>query len=88
MAASSLLLLMLLIRGVGFELYALSHPREYVTMTGILFVATALTRWHAARWDSGDEPVVQFEEEEPPVLQGLGLFRDGVLPSAAGEPPK
>ena len=84
----SLLLLMLLIRGVGFELYALSHPREYVTMTGILFVATALTRWHAARWDSGDEPVVQFEEEEPPVLQGLGLFRDGILPSAAGEPPK
>jgi hypothetical protein len=81
----SLLLMLLLIKGAAFELYALSHLREYITMTGILFVAAAVTRWHAARMDLGEEPVVQFEEEEAPVLQGLGLFRDGVLPSAAAE---
>ena len=82
----SLLLLMLLIKGASFELYALSRPREYITITGILFVAAAVTRWHGARRDSGDEPIVQFEEEEPPSLQGLGLFRDGVLPSVSSEP--
>ena len=81
----SLLLMLLLIRGAGFELYALSHPLEYATMTGFLFVGAAVTRWHGARMDSGDEPIVQFEDEVAPVLQGLGLFRDGVLPSVEGE---
>jgi len=82
----SLLLLLLLIKGAGFELSALHHPRQYLAMTGTLFAATVATRWHSARWDSGDEPVVQFEEEAPTVLQGLGLFRDGVLPPASIEP--
>jgi hypothetical protein len=27
-----------------------------------------------------------FGEEEPPLLQGLGLFRGGVLPSRAAAP--
>ena len=82
----SLLLLLLLIRGAGFELNALSHPRQYITMTGFLLAAIAATRWHTGRVDFGEEPVVQFEEEQPPVLQGLGLFRDGVLPSATADP--
>lgn len=82
----ALLLRLLLIKGAGFELYALSHPREYIKMTGILFAIGVATRWLTARLDLEEEPVVQFEEEEPPVIQGLGLFRDGVLPAARAEP--
>ncbi|MBS1855019.1 MAG: hypothetical protein JST11_06625 [Acidobacteria bacterium] len=82
----SLLLMLLLIKGAGFELYALSNPRQYLAMTAILIAAAAATRWQAARLDSGDEPIVQFEEEERPVLQGLGLFRDGVLPAEPAGP--
>lgn len=47
--------------------------------------AAAATRWHTARLDLGNEPVVQLEEE-PPILQALGLFRGRVLPSASAEP--
>ncbi len=78
----ALLLKLLLTRGADFELYALSHPREYITMVGILFAVGVAARWLTGRIDSEDEPVVQFEEAEPPVVQGLGLFRDGVLPAA------
>jgi hypothetical protein len=81
------LLQMLLIRCAAFELKALSDPALYSEMIGILFAAAAAARWCAVRRASADEPVVQFEEEEPPMLQGLGLFRDGVLPSTAAKKP-
>jgi hypothetical protein len=82
----ALLLQLLLIRGAVLELNALGDPAQYATMIAILVAGAAATRWYTCRQASADELVVQFEEEEPPVLQGLGLFRDGVLPSPATGP--
>jgi hypothetical protein len=82
----SFLLLLLLVKGAALELNALSDPAQYTLMMGILLCAAAVARWFTARRSSADEPVVQFEEEDPPFLQGLGLFRDGVLPSSAAGP--
>jgi hypothetical protein len=81
----SFLMQLILLRGAAFELKALADPALYAGMILALLAATAAARWSAARPVSGDEPVVQFEEQEKPVLQGLGLFRDGVLPSTAAE---
>jgi hypothetical protein len=50
------------------------NPALYGEMIGILSAAAAPAQWCAARRASADEPVVQFEEEQPTVLQGLGLF--------------
>jgi hypothetical protein len=82
----SFLLLLILTKGATFELKALGDPARYAAMIATLFAAAAIARWCAGRPVSMDEPVVQFEEEEAPLLQGLGLFRDGVLPSTATEP--
>jgi hypothetical protein len=82
----SFLLQLLLIRGAAFELDALGDPGRYTTMIGVLLAAVAVTRLFTSRQASADEPVVQFDEEEIPVLQGLGLFRDGVLPSSVAGP--
>ncbi len=84
--ASSFLLLLILTKGATFELKALHDPVQYATMIAVLFAAIVIARWCAGRPVSVDEPVVQFDEEETPVLQGLGLFRDGVLPSTATAP--
>jgi hypothetical protein len=62
-AGFCLLLRLLLTKGAGFELYALTHAREYITMTGTLLALTAAIRWLTARLDRKDEQVVQFEEE-------------------------
>lgn len=80
------LLLMLMGWGAGFELNALSHPARYTEMVGTLLAAALAVRRHNARQASVEESLVQFEEAEPPVLQGLGLFRDGILPSTPAQP--
>jgi len=82
----SFLLLLVLTRGAAFELKALHDPARYTAMIVILFAAAAIARWCAGRPGPVDESVVQFEEKETPLLQGLGLFRDGALPSTAAEP--
>jgi hypothetical protein len=82
----SYVLMLLLLKGAAWELNALSHPAQYAEMIGILLCVVAAARWFTARRSSTDEPVVQFEEEDAPLLQGLGLFRDGVLPSSAAGP--
>lgn len=82
----SFLLLLILTWGATFELKALHDPAQYAAMIAILVAAVAIAGWSAGRPASVEEPVVQFEEEETPVLLGLGLFRDGVLPSTATEP--
>jgi hypothetical protein len=83
----SFLLQLILSGGAAFELKALGDPARYAAMVAVLFAAAGAVRWCAARPVPADESVVQFEEEETPMLQGLGLFRDGVLPSAAAGPP-
>ena len=54
----------------------------------ILLVAFLLSVWLGLRmtvltFARNDEQDVQYEEEPEPAVQGLGLYRDGVLPVAA-----
>jgi hypothetical protein len=70
----------LLVDGARTELEALTEPIRYAEMLGILSAVFAIVRWRASARADADAPVVQFEESQTPVLTGLGLFRDGVLP--------
>jgi hypothetical protein len=85
-SAFSFLLMLLLIKGGMLELGALRDPARYAAMIAILGGTAAAARWRTARRASTEEPVVQFDEEQVPVLTGLGLFRDGVLPMRPGPP--
>ncbi len=81
----SFLLMLLLVKGSLLELRALGDPARYAAMIAILVVAMAAARWRTARRAHTEEPIVQFDEEQAPVLTSLGLFRDGVLPIGPGQ---
>ncbi len=81
----SFLLLLLLIQGATMELSALADPFRYAETIAILTAVFAAARWRTSARASTEQPVVQFGEEQKSVLLGLGLFRDGVLPSRAAE---
>jgi hypothetical protein len=84
-SAFSFLLMLLLIKGAMLELSALGDPARYAEMIAILVAAGVAARWRTARRANTEEPVVQFDEEQAPVLTSLGLFRDGVLPMQPGQ---
>ncbi len=71
---------LLLVIGVAvrFELQALADPAKFAVMFSILSIAAFCARWSAV--SGSEEAVVQFEDLEPPAIQGLGLTRDGVTP--------
>jgi hypothetical protein len=62
-----------------FERRALSDLRKYSWMLAILCFAAICVCWRAACARS-DELEIKFEEELSPVIVGLGLHRDGILP--------
>src|SRR5215472_2342095 len=80
----SLLLLLQTVKGAMLELDALRDPARCASMIAILAAVAGAARWRTARRANTDEPVVQFDDEQAPVLTGLGLFRDGVLPIRSG----
>lgn len=80
----SLLLMLLLTEGGMLELKALKDPARYEAMIAILAAVAGAARWRTARRANTEEPVVQFDDEQAPVLISLGLFRDGVLPIEPG----
>ena len=73
-------LLLLIGKGVDFELRALHDPVSYATMLVILGIAVVLVRWRTVALATSDEAFVQFEEAPPTEVFVLGLYRDGVLP--------
>ena len=78
------LLMLLLVKGGMLELSALEDPARYAAMIAILVAVAGAARWRTARRANTEEPVVQFDDEQAPVLTSLGLFRDGVLPIQPG----
>ncbi len=71
-------LLLVISIAVRFELQALDDPAKFAVMFAILLVASFCARWAAVT--ASEEAAVQFEDLEPPAIQGLGLTRDGVMP--------
>ncbi len=49
-------------------------------MLGVLVVAWAVVRWITLALGCQGEQELRFEQEESPVVMGLGLHRDGVMP--------
>ena len=73
-------LLLLIGKGVDFELRALDNPVSYADMLVILGIATVLAKWRTVALAKSEEAIVQFEETPQAEVFALGLYRDGVLP--------
>jgi hypothetical protein len=72
-------LLNFLILGVEYERRALDDPKRYAPMLALLLVAAVAARWRTVGWSSPEDDELQFEQEETPVITGLGIDRDGAL---------
>jgi len=62
------------------ERHALRHSGSMAIMLALLAVVWIAVRWTAVTLAKGEEQELLFEEQAPPVLQGLGLDPHGVLP--------
>jgi hypothetical protein len=69
--------------GISYELRALRDPASYVKLIAVLSIAAVGCWWRTVSLAKQEESVVLFEEEEAPVILGLGLFRDGELTMGA-----
>jgi hypothetical protein len=70
---------MLLSSGAEYEWNFLQHPARYVTLLAALCLIAFCAHRYAAVLARRPESLLQFEEEPAPVVQGLGLHRDGIL---------
>lgn len=67
-----------------WERQALWDNRKFAVTILVLAVAVATASWRTQQ--SGGEAVsLIFEEEQPPEVASLGLFRDGFLPKQPGD---
>ena len=73
-------LMFLIVKGADLERSAFDSPLLYATIAGILALAAVLARWRTSAVAKFEESAVQFEDLETPVIQSLGLHRDGGLP--------
>jgi hypothetical protein len=73
--------------GIASELRALHDPARYAELVVILGIAAVCCWWRTVALARAEESVVLFEEEESPAILGLGLFRDGALPTEAAAAP-
>jgi hypothetical protein len=76
-------LMLFIVRGVVFESVALRDRTSYAAMVAVLIVAALVARWWAVSRGNEVDAVVQFEEVQAPILQTLGLNRDGVVTTEA-----
>jgi CubicO group peptidase (beta-lactamase class C family) len=82
MAVIAFLGLVLLInKGYTAERSALENGPQYLTMLAILILLAAATRWRTAARARTTEATLHFEDDPPPLIQSLGLYRDGTLPT-------
>jgi hypothetical protein len=65
--------------GAEFESRALSNPAKYVWILVVLCIAAVSAWWRTTSQANSGQTKLQFEQELPPVILGLGLYRDGVL---------
>jgi hypothetical protein len=63
-----------------YELQALAAGKPFLLLLAGLSAAVVFARRWANASALSDAPVVLFEQEATPAVQGLGLMRDGVLP--------
>jgi len=68
------------VRGVLLEREAVKETGTAALMLGLLVVVWVCVRWTANALAKGEEQDLRFEEREAPAVQGLGLYRDGVMP--------
>jgi len=61
------------------ERQALLKPGSMVAMLALLAIAWICIRWTTVALAKREEQEPLFEEEAPPEVQGLGLYRDAVL---------
>ena len=61
------------------ERQALQETGSMTVMLALLVVAWVCVRRTAMVLARREEQELRFEEEEPPVVMGLGLYRDGVM---------
>ena len=61
------------------ERHALQETGSMTVMLALLVVAWVCVRRAAMALATREEQELRFEEEEPPVLMGLGLYRDGAM---------
>jgi hypothetical protein len=76
---ASILPPVLLISGARYEWNFLQHPARYAMLFTTLCVIALCAHRYAAVLARRPESSLQFEDEPAPALQGLGLYRDGVL---------
>jgi hypothetical protein len=62
------------------EFQVLEEPAGLAGLLLALVFVWACARWRNTAHSRSDETEVQFEEVEPPAVQGLGLTRDGSWP--------
>jgi CubicO group peptidase (beta-lactamase class C family) len=80
MAAIAFLGLVFLInKGYPLERSALEDGRLYLAMIAVLLIAGGAARWRTAARAQSNDATLQFEEEQDPLILGLGLYRDGAL---------
>jgi CubicO group peptidase (beta-lactamase class C family) len=61
------------------ERHALRHTGSMALMLALLLVVWVTVRLTVVVMARSEEQEPRFEEEAPPIVQGLGLYRDGVL---------
>ncbi len=64
------------------ERHALQKTGSMALMLALLVVGWGCVRWMTRALAKGEQQQLRFEEEAPPAVQGLGLYRDGVMPMA------
>jgi hypothetical protein len=69
-----------------FERRALSEPAQYAWILATLCAAAACARWRTGAEANSPYAILQFEQEQPPVIAGLGLHRDGAPPIITSSP--
>jgi len=62
------------------ERHALLETGSMTVMLALLVVVWVCIRRTTVTLAGREEQELRFEEEAPPMIQGLGLYRDGVMP--------
>ena len=73
-------LMFLTVLGAGIEEDALRRPLVYAALAAGLISAAILTRFRTQASTRTELAVLEFDDPPEPVIQPLGLHRDGTLP--------
>jgi hypothetical protein len=73
------LIMILISKGAEFERRALEDSTRYWSILVVFGIFVVLARWRTTTATRSEGAELQFEDETPPVILGLGLNRDGAL---------